>query len=145
MEICTIGFTQKTAKEFFETLNGAGIKRLIDVRLNNTSQLAAFTKRDDLRYFMRVVCDADYVHEKRLAPTAEALSSYRNGRMSWIEYESVYVGLLQARRVEVALPREMFDNHVVLLCSEARADQCHRRLAAEYLAQHWSKVTVRHL
>lgn len=145
MEISTIGFTHKSAERFFETLKRAGIKRLIDVRLNNTSQLAAFTKRDDLKYFLRQLLDADYVHEKRLAPTADALEAYRKGRMSWDEYETLYLRLLQQRRVEATLPRSMFDVPSVLLCSEAEPDRCHRRLAAEYLGMHWPDVTVRHL
>ena len=145
MEISTIGFTLKSAERFFETLRQAGIKRLIDVRLNNTSQLAAFTKRDDLKYFLRHLLEADYVHEKRLAPTADALDAYRKGRMSWDDYENLYRGLLQQRRVEAVLPPSMFDVPSVLLCSEPKPDRCHRRLAAEYLATNWPDVTVRHL
>lgn len=145
MEISTIGFTHKSAEQFFETLRHAGVQRLIDVRLNNTSQLAAFTKRDDLKYFLRVLLSADYIHEKRLAPTADALDAYRKGRMSWDDYEELYLRLLQQRRVETVLPHSMFEVPVVLLCSEAEPEHCHRRLAAEYLAQRWPGISVRHL
>jgi uncharacterized protein (DUF488 family) len=145
VEIYTIGFTQKSARAFFGSLTGAGIRRLIDVRLNNISQLAGFTKRDDLCYFLEAISGADYVHEPLLAPTAELLTAYRKHGLSWIEYERLFLRLMDERRVLECLPRALFDRPVVLLCSEPTATRCHRRLVAEYLESHWDDVTVHHL
>ncbi|MCC6125754.1 MAG: DUF488 domain-containing protein [Pirellulales bacterium] len=145
MEIHTIGFTKKSAAEFFESLRRAGIRRLIDVRLNNTSQLASFAKRDDLRYFLREICAADYRHEPPLAPTQELLDAYKHKQIDWNEYARRYRALLLSRQAETAVDRRWFDVPAVLLCSEPTAEHCHRRLAAEYLAEHWEGVSVVHL
>ena len=145
MEIHTIGFAKKSAAEFFDALRRAGIRRLIDVRLNNSSQLAGFTKRDDLRYFLREICGADYRHELALAPSKEILDAYKKGQISWEEYETRYVALLTERGAETAVDRRLFDAPAVLLCSEPTAEHCHRRLAAEYLAGKWEDVRIVHL
>ena len=145
MEIHTIGFTKKSAAEFFGTLRRAGIRRLIDVRLNNTSQLAAFAKRDDLQFFLRELCNADYRHEPILAPTEEILDAYKKKQIAWEEYETRYVDLLIERAAETAVDRRWFDVPAVLLCSESSPERCHRRLAAEYLAGKWGDVKVVHL
>jgi uncharacterized protein (DUF488 family) len=118
---------------------------LIDVRLNNTSQLAGFAKRDDLQYFLREICGADYHHEPALAPTDEILDAYKKKQISWEEYEVRYNALLSERAVEKAVDRRLFDVPAVLLCSEPTAEQCHRRLAAEYLAGKWGGIEVIHL
>ena len=145
MEIYTIGFTKKPAAEFFGTLRRAAIRRLIDVRLNNTSQLAAFAKRDDLEYFLREICGADYHHLPILSPTKEILDGYKNKQISWEEYEPRFLALLAERHVESEVDRHLFDVPTVLLCSEPTADCCHRRLAAEYLAEKWDITKVVHL
>ena len=145
MEIYTIGFTKKSAAEFFDTLRRAGIGRLIDVRLNNTSQLAGFAKRDDLQYFLREICRAGYRHEPALAPTGEILDAYKKKRLSWEEYETRFVDLLIQRAAENVVDRRLFDVPAVLLCSEPGAERCHRRLAAEYLAEKWGGASVVHL
>jgi uncharacterized protein (DUF488 family) len=145
VEIYTIGFTQTSAADFFGRLRSAGIRRLIDVRLNNSSQLAAFAKRDDLSYFLRELCGAEYVHEPLLAPTQEMLDAYKKQRGDWSEYERRYMDLLNERRVETQLGREMFTGPTVLLCSEAQAIHCHRRLAIEYLQEFWRDMEARHL
>jgi uncharacterized protein (DUF488 family) len=145
VEIHTIGFTKKSAAEFFEALRRGGIGRLIDVRLNNTSQLAGFAKRDDLQYFLRQICGADYHHEPLLAPTQEILDAYKKKSIDWEQYARQYRELLIAREAENAVDRRLFDVPAVLLCSEPTAERCHRRLAAEYLAEHWAEVKVVHL
>lgn len=145
MEIFTIGFTKRSAAQFFETLKTHGIELLIDVRLNNESQLAGFTKRDDLAYFLKTICNIDYLHEPRLAPTQEIMQGYRSKELTWAEYERKYVTLLAERRVEDALDRSMFQRRAVLLCSEATADNCHRRLALEYLGRKWGGIEIVHL
>lgn len=145
MQIYTIGFTKKTAAEFFGALRRAGIKRLIDVRLNNISQLAGFAKQQDLAFFLSELCDARYVHEPLLAPTAAMLDVYRKHGGDWTLYEQRFTGLLHERQIETRLDRSLFSVPAVLLCSEALPTRCHRRLVAEYLAQHWPDVTIAHL
>ena len=145
MEIYSIGFTQKSAREFFGTLKANSIKRLLDVRLNNTSQLAAFAKQADLAYFLEVICDTAYEHEPLLAPTQEILDAYKKQKGSWEDYSEAYLSLIRSRKVESALSKKSFRKKTVLLCSEATAEHCHRRLALEYIQQHWKGVTIRHL
>ena len=145
MEIYSIGFTQKSAREFFGALKAHGIERLLDVRLNNTSQLAAFAKQADLAYFLEAICGAAYEHEPLLAPTQEMLNSYKKQKGSWEDYTEAYLALIRSRKVESVLLRESFQKKTVLLCSEPTPEHCHRRLALEYLQQHWEGVTIRHL
>ncbi|MCP4965995.1 MAG: DUF488 domain-containing protein [bacterium] len=134
MEIHTIGFTKKSAAEFFGTLKDAGIRRLIDVRLNNVSQLAAFAKRDDLAFFLRELCDADYVHEPLLAPEGNMLKAYRSGDLEWDDYERQFLNLMSERSVEQAIDWDhLLNRPSVLLCSEPGPERCHRRLVVEYL------------
>jgi uncharacterized protein (DUF488 family) len=145
MEIYSIGFTQKSAREFFDTLKAHGIERLLDVRLNNTSQLAAFAKQADLAYFLHEICGAAYEHEPLLAPTQEMLDAYKKQKGSWEDYTEAYLSLIRTRKVESVLSKKSFQKKTVLLCSEATAEHCHRRLVLEYLQQHWEGVTIRHL
>ena len=122
MEIYSIGFTQKSAREFFDTLKAHGIKRLLDVRLNNTSQLAAFAKQADLAYFLHEICGAAYEHEPLLAPAQEMLDAYKKQKGSWEDYTEAYLSLIRSRKVEAALSKESFQKKTVLLCSEATAE-----------------------
>ena len=144
MKLFTIGFTKKPASRFFTLLRESGAKRVVDVRLNNVSQLAGFAKRDDLRFFLREVGGIDYVHAPELAPTAELLADYRKGHCDWATYEDIFLDLLRERRVEETLDRDIVADGC-LLCSEHTADQCHRRLVAEYLREHWGGVEITHL
>jgi uncharacterized protein (DUF488 family) len=145
MEVFTIGFTKKSAEQFFGALRRAGIRRVIDVRRNNSSQLASFSKRDDLAYFLRELCGAEYLHELLLAPTQELLDSYRKHGAAWESYEWEFLGLMAQRRVEERLDPALFEQHSVLLCSEPTAERCHRRLVAEYLQKHWPDLSITHL
>lgn len=144
MEIYTIGFTKKSAQEFFELLKEAQITRLIDVRLHNTSQLAGFTKRGDLEYFLTQICGIDYVHEPLLAPTTELLANYQKTH-DWKHYAKQFLALLRTRRVEDRLSQDLFSGRPVLLCSEPKADHCHRLVVAQYLRHHWGEIEVIHL
>jgi uncharacterized protein (DUF488 family) len=145
VEVYSIGFTKKTAERFFGILGGAGIRRLLDVRLKNASQLAGFTKRDDLEYFLREICAAEYMHEPLLAPTKEMLDDYKKHKGSWAEYERRFLALMSDRKVEEKLDSGIFAVPTVLLCSEPTPDHCHRRLVLEYLQQKWSNLTIHHL
>ena len=145
MKIFTIGFTKKSAETFFTRLQRAGVKRLVDVRLNNVSQLAGFTKRDDLRYFTKAICGIDYVHAPDLAPTADILDLYRKQKKGdWDLYERQFLELMQSRRVEEKVPRDILEGGC-LLCSEEKPDHCHRRLVAEYLKEKWGDVEIAHI
>lgn len=144
MKVSTIGFTRKSAQRFFELLRESGAKRIVDVRLNNGSQLAGFAKSADLAWFARELCGVDYIHLPILAPTKELLGGYRKGRISWDVYEAEFNALMRKRRIESELPREVVDDGC-LLCSEDQPHHCHRRLVAEYLDEHWGGVKVRHL
>jgi uncharacterized protein (DUF488 family) len=147
VEILSIGFTQTTAADFFSRLERAGVERLLDVRLNNRSQLAGFAKRDDLEYFLKQIVGARYEHEPLLAPSSDILDAYKKRRDTpWSEYEERFRALMAQRRIETRLAAEEFVlERTVLLCSEATPEHCHRRLVIEYLAEHWSDVRAVHL
>lgn len=145
MEIYTIGFTQTTAERFFSRLANAGVERLLDVRLNNSSQLAGFAKAKDLPYFLRELVGATYEHAPILAPTQELLDAYKKRKGDWSTYERDFLALMERRRIQEVLRPESFQRRTALLCSEATAEHCHRRLVAEYLAEHWPQISVAHL
>ena len=145
MEIYTIGFAKKSAEQFFEALRREQIEQLVDVRIHNSSQLAGFTKSGDLPYFLNQLCAAPYRHEPLLAPTAEMLSAYRSKTMKWEQYEIEFFRLLESRHVESVLSRDYFEKRTVLLCSEATASKCHRRLVVEYLGRFWPDLKAKHL
>ncbi|MDE3017475.1 MAG: DUF488 domain-containing protein [Nitrospirota bacterium] len=144
MKLYTIGFTKKSAEEFFNNLRKAGAKRIIDVRLNNVSQLAGFTKKDDLRYFAKAICGIDYVHLPELAPTQTLLDEYKKKGGDWSVYEKGFLELMTKRHIEETIPREIF-NESCLLCSEHKPHHCHRRLVAEYLRDKWGDIEINHL
>jgi uncharacterized protein (DUF488 family) len=145
VEVFTIGFTQKSAAEFFGLLRTAGVKRLVDVRLNNVSQLAGFTKRDDLAFFVRELCGAEYVHEPRLAPTQAMLDAYKKAKGEWSEYERRFLQLMAERKVEESIDRGLLAGPSALLCSEPTPEHCHRRLVLDYLRDKWGDVRAVHL
>ncbi|MDO8546587.1 MAG: DUF488 domain-containing protein [Nitrospirales bacterium] len=145
MEVYTIGFTKRKADEFFGALKQAVIKRLLDVRLNNSSQLAGFTKSDNLPFFLMEICAADYLHEPLLAPTKDILYAYKKRKGRWEDYEKSFMKLMAERRIEDKIDRRLFATPTVLLCSEAKADCCHRRLVLEYLQTKWNDLQVVHL
>lgn len=128
----TIGFTKKNARKFFTLLKNAGVKKLIDIRINNASQLAGFAKGVDLEYFMDVICDAEYVHITDMAPTKELLKDYQDKVIDWNGYTVVFNKLLQDRRIAERYNVEDFDR-TCFLCTEDTPEQCHRRLVVEYL------------
>src|SRR5258707_563730 len=137
MKIFTIGFTKKSAETFFNRLKNAGVKCLVDVRLNNVSQLAGFAKKDDLRFFTKEICHIDYVHVPVLAPTAEILDPYKKAKHGdWPLNERQFIDLMRSRRIEETVSKDLLDGGC-LLCSEEKPHHCHRRLIAEYLKEKW--------
>jgi uncharacterized protein (DUF488 family) len=144
VRIFTLGFTRKNAETFFESLRKSGARQLIDVRLNNRSQLAGFTKSADLAYFLEKICGMAYRHSPILAPTQELLSAYRSGDAGWPEYRRRFLMLMRERNIERLIGRSDIHN-ACLLCSEDAPEQCHRTLVAEYLQAAWGDVEIIHI
>ncbi len=144
MKLFTIGFTKKPAETFFTKLKRSGAKRIVDVRLNNISQLAGFAKRNDLQFFLHEICRMDYVHVPELAPTQDILDEYKKNQGDWAVYEHKFLELMRKREIEKKIdPAVIADG--CLLCSEDKPHHCHRRLVAEYLKSHWGDVEVSHI
>lgn len=137
----TIGFTGKTAEQFFTLLKKAGVRKIIDVRLYPSTQLSGFSKSKDLAYFLKSIGNIDYEHRTDFAPSADILRDYKDGKIGWTEYEQRYMDLIKSRMV-LSSADEL--NHACLLCAEQTAEKCHRRLLAEYLAEQL-KMQVKHL
>jgi uncharacterized protein (DUF488 family) len=144
MKIFTIGFTKKNAEQFFACLQQPGLQRVVDIRLNNISQLAGFTKKDDLRFFLREVGHIDYVHLPALAPTQAMLDTYKKNGGDWETYEKQFLALMAERRIETSIDKDLVAG-ACLLCSEQTPHHCHRRLVAEYLRGKWGDVDIQHL
>lgn len=144
IRVFTIGFTKKSAARFFGLLREAGVRRVVDTRLNRKSQLAGFAKEGDLPFFLREICHADYETEPLLAPTDAILADYRKKRIDWNTYEKRFNDLISGREIEKQISPEWLNN-ACLLCSEDKPHQCHRRLVAEYLREKWGGVEIKHL
>ena len=144
IKLFTVGYTKKNAEEFFRLLENAGVKKVVDIRLNNTSQLAGFAKKNDLRFFLKRVAGIDYIHMPELAPTKEILDDYKKKKIGWEEYEKRFKTLLKERKIGEKAGPEGFDR-ACLLCAEPTAEHCHRRLVAEYLKNEWGETIIEHL
>jgi len=145
IKVFTIGFTKKKAEYFFEKIKNAGVKRVLDVRLNNVSQLAGFAKKDDLIYFLRELGNIDYIHMPDLAPTKDILDAYKKHKGNWETYEKKFIQLMKERRIEDKVSKEIINNSC-LLCSEDKPHYCHRRVVVEYLNEKWDeKIEINHL
>ena len=144
MEIYTIGFTKKSAEQFFTRLKEAGVRRIVDVRLNNTSQIAGFAKARDLEFFLKAIGGIGYVHVPELAPTQDILDDFVKAKGPWTEYERKFGELITTRHIGDTVSKDLLSGGC-LLCSEDAPEHCHRRLVAEYFQQHWEDVDVVHL
>lgn len=144
MKLYTIGFTNKSARRFFELLQKNGVNTIIDTRINNVSQLSGFAKAKDLEFFAKAIGNMDYIHELDFAPTRELLEKYRKKQISWDEYSKEYLDLIKSRRLENKVEAEDLD-HACLLCSEDLPEKCHRRLLAEYFKEKYPEIEVIHL
>lgn len=133
--IYTIGYTKKSAEEFFSILKRHNIRQVVDIRENNTSQLAGFTKKDDLRFFVKEMLSASYIHLPQFAPDKEIRDRYKEAK-DWQEYESSFLKLMTQRGALETLRKELLIEPLVLLCSELKADKCHRRLIARLLKEY---------
>ena len=144
IKIFTIGFTKTTAQNFFDRLRDSGARKLVDVRLNNVSQLAGFAKKDDLRFFANELCNMSYRHEPDMAPTKDILDDFKKRKeMTWEDYETRFIDLMRHRQIEKMKPDDLDGS--CLLCSEDKPHHCHRRLVAEYLQKEWGNVKIVHL
>jgi len=144
IELFTIGFTQTTARDFFTKLKDAGVRRVMDVRLNNSSQLSGFSKKDDLAYFLKEIGGIEYAHLPELAPTQEILDAYKKHKGGWGAYEKQFLDLMAKRQIEKTVQPELLQKGC-LLCSEHLPHHCHRRLVAEYLNSKWGGIMTKHL
>jgi len=145
ISLATIGFTKTNAARFFGRLTDANVKKVFDVRLHNTSQLAGFAKSDDLAFFLKKICGAEYVHQPLLAPTDDILKAFKKEKGDWSLYRNRFLELMSERKIEQRLSPSDFEG-ACLLCSEPTPHHCHRRLVCEYLNDHWhEKLAVHHL
>lgn len=144
MRVFTIGFTKISAARFFELLGGSGAERVVDIRLNNVSQLAGFSKKEDLKFFLREICGMDYVHLPILAPSKEVFDGLKKHHRDWNRYEREFLALMRERQIEDMDLKGTLSN-ACLLCTEDSPDHCHRRLVLEYLQHHWGNFEVVHL
>lgn len=145
MQLFTIGFTQKTAEQFFSLLSNNNVQVLVDTRLKPDSQLSGFAKGRDLPYFLKNLIACDYRAMPSMSPTDDLLSGYRENK-SWANYEVAFNHLLQERNLIAQLDRTWWQStRACLLCSEHEPEHCHRRLVAEYMAAHWGDIEINHL
>ena len=144
IKLFTIGFTKKNAETFFEKISKFGVQKLIDIRLNNVSQLAGFTKKDDLIFFLKKICNCEYTHKLLLAPTKEILDAYKKNEISWPEYEKRFNSLLNERKAYTLFNASEL-HMACLLCSEPTPTKCHRRLIAEFFKSYNEDIEIIHL
>lgn len=143
MTIYTMGFTQKTAEQFFEKIEDNKIEVVIDIRLNNQSQLAGFTKGKDLVYFLKKICNCKYEHELKFAPTKEILNGFKKGEISWLQYVEGFERLIEERKMKTYFERKYSEyNNVLLLCSEPTPQNCHRSLLAKAFSENNNNTVV---
>jgi uncharacterized protein (DUF488 family) len=144
VRLFTIGFTKKTARDFFTLLNNNQVKKVVDIRLNNASQLAGFSKGEDLKFFLNEFCNMEYIHDTDLAPSKKMLDDYKNKKITWQQYEVLFNSLLDERNAKDRLDNNFKKNFegICLLCSESTADKCHRRLVAEYIKHSYPDLNV---
>lgn len=146
MKLYTIGFTQKNARKFFNLLRDNNVKTVVDIRLNNTSQLAAFAKGEDLKFFLTEFCNIDYIHDTTFAPTEELLKDYKNKKVSWGDYEKEFDRIMEGRNIRSYIFKNYANkDFICFLCSEALPNQCHRRLIAEIFKETLEDVQIIHL
>jgi uncharacterized protein (DUF488 family) len=147
LEICSIGASGVSARDFFSRLAKNEVTSIVDTRVHASSQLAGFTRKDSLSYFADTILNIKYIHELQLAPEASMLKAYRNKTVTWSQYQDEYLDLLREREVPRSIDLQAWGQRPVLLCSESDAEFCHRRLAAEFIDKALgSQITqIRHL
>lgn len=144
IKLFTIGFTNKSAAQFFDLLKKNKVAAIVDTRVNNVSQLSGFAKGADLAFFAKEICHIGYAHNLDFAPTKDLLSDYRNHKIDWKKYEAEYLNLLDLRQLKKHVNIEKLHENC-LLCSEHTPEKCHRRLLAEYFKAARNDVEIVHL
>jgi uncharacterized protein (DUF488 family) len=144
IKLYTIGFTKKSAKQFFELLKKNKVSKLVDIRINNVSQLAGFAKGTDLEYFVKQILKIPYIHIKDFAPTKELLKDYQGKKINWTEYQKIFTQLIEKRNIIKKYDISQFNN-ACFLCSEELPDECHRRLLVEYFKEKNGNIDIFHL
>ena len=146
-KIYTIGFTKKDARTFFELLRKNKIKTMLDIRLNNISQLSGFAKGNDLKFSLKEILDVEYIHDTRFSPTKDLLDRYKGAKTTWLDYEKEFVDILIKRNIKNVIQNEYVEklDGICLLCSEFEAEQCHRRLVAEYIMDNFDNIEIIHI
>ena len=145
-KIFTIGFTRKTAEEFFTMLEDSGVRKVIDVRLNNTSQILGFSKYPDIEYFLRKILDVEYFHDRKFAPSEKILTRYKKNIIGWDDYEKEFAELMKYRDIETYIAdKYSAQENYCLLCSEVSPEYCHRRLVAEKIREVLEDIEIIHL
>ena len=154
MRICTIGFSGKSAQQFFVCLTNAGVEQLIDVRRSNNTLYSGFTRMRDLPYFLGRLCQITYIHEPDFAPSLELLRDYqsrlkRNKKDpdAWPAFADRFTEEISARPIVDLFRHHVSDvTTVCLLCSEATEHHCHRRLLAEHIRGNLNdEIEIKHL
>lgn len=144
MIVCTIGFSKKNLREFITRLQHAGVKKVVDVRLNNTSQLAGYAKKQDLEFVLELV-GIDYEHRPEFAPTETLMKDFKENKVPWVEFESKFNNLLEERNPLANIELKNEPDVICLLCAEDEPIKCHRRLVADYMKKRYKEVVVNHL
>lgn len=144
IKLYTIGFTGKPAEKFFNLLRNNGVKKIVDTRINNVSQLSGFAKGSDLKFFAAEIGQMSYEHKVDFAPTKELLLKYRNKQLTWEHFASEYINLLDMRKISKKTKVDLLHENC-FLCSEHTPEKCHRRLLAEYLKQVRNDIQIIHL
>lgn len=146
INLYTIGFTKKTAEKFFNLLIDNNVEKVLDIRLNNTSQLSAFAKYPDIEYFLKEIAGIGYIHDKNFAPDKNTLISYKKGEITWEDYIEEFEASMQERDIEEYIAEKYSNiNNYCLLCSEATPVNCHRSLLAQIFKRNIGKIEIKEL
>lgn len=135
---------KKSAQEFFNIINDNKIDILADIRLYNSTQLAGFSKSQDLKYFLKQICNCNYIALQEFAPTRSLFDNYKKGYIEWNEYEKIYNDFLNTH-AKLDFFVAFQDKRICLLCAEDTPKCCHRRLLAEKIANTYDSVVITHL
>ena len=147
-DLYTIGFTKKTAEQFYNLIRNNGITTIIDVRLNNTSQLASFSKYPDIVFFLHEICNCKYISERFFSPEEKTLKDYKNNAITWEEYVIQFNETLERRCIKDFISRNyskiVQNEKICFLCSEDLPNMCHRKIIADIFAELFD-MKVNHL
>jgi uncharacterized protein (DUF488 family) len=146
LEIYTSGTSGITAERFFLRLRELKATSVIDTRIHPSSQLSGYSKQESLKYFLKEILQIPYIYESQLCPIEQDFKLYKNKQMIWKTYQDKYYQLLINRNIKEKIDFSPWGDRPVILCSESSPDQCHRRLAAEFISSTLNLVSeIKHL